>query len=318
MSDDRRGMGRGLAAILPRPGDEDGLREIPVELIDPNPRQPRQTFDEVKLGELAESIRTRGVLQPIVVRPLAGGRYELRRRRAPPARRPDRGARADPGHAAPGRGLGAARPRARGEHGAAEPQRRRGGARVRDARRRPRAHQGGGRPAGRPQPRRDLQPDPPARPARGGARADRGRPPQRGPRSRHPALQGPRRAQALGPLAPATAPGRCGRRNAARATPSTRRPRRASPRSCTPISPRPWPPRRTRSRLLWAATSRPAPVASTVSSRSNSTTPRRRSSWLARCSRRGSGGSPESVGPPLQSAFAWPRRPAIRAISSAG
>jgi ParB family chromosome partitioning protein len=77
MSDDRRGMGRGLAAILPRPGDEDGLREIPVDLIDPNPRQPRRTFDETKLEELAESIRIRGVLQPIVVRPLAGGRYEL-------------------------------------------------------------------------------------------------------------------------------------------------------------------------------------------------------------------------------------------------
>jgi ParB family chromosome partitioning protein len=77
MSDDRRGMGRGLAAILPRPGDEDGLRDIPVDLIDPNPRQPRRSFDEGKLAELAESIRARGVLQPIVVRPLAGGRYEL-------------------------------------------------------------------------------------------------------------------------------------------------------------------------------------------------------------------------------------------------
>ena len=77
MSDDRRGMGRGLAAILPRPGDEDGLREIPVDLIDPNPRQPRSSFDETKLAELADSIRARGVLQPIVVRPLAGGRYEL-------------------------------------------------------------------------------------------------------------------------------------------------------------------------------------------------------------------------------------------------
>ena len=61
----------------PRPGDEDGLREIPVDLIDPNPRQPRSSFDETKLAELAESIRARGVLQPIVVRPLAGGRYEL-------------------------------------------------------------------------------------------------------------------------------------------------------------------------------------------------------------------------------------------------
>jgi ParB family transcriptional regulator, chromosome partitioning protein len=78
VAEDRRGMGRGLAAILPR-GDreEDGLREIPVELIGPNPRQPRRSFDEEKLAELAESIRARGVLQPIVVSPLAGGRYEL-------------------------------------------------------------------------------------------------------------------------------------------------------------------------------------------------------------------------------------------------
>ena len=78
MAEDRRGMGRGLAAILPRgPRDQDGLREIPLELIAPNPRQPRQSFDEVKLKELADSIRVRGVLQPIVVTPLAGGRYEL-------------------------------------------------------------------------------------------------------------------------------------------------------------------------------------------------------------------------------------------------
>src|SRR5215216_724269 len=71
-------MGRGLAAILPRPGKvEDSLREIPLDLIQPNARQPRRTFDQVRLAELAESIRTRGVLQPIVVRPLAGGTYEL-------------------------------------------------------------------------------------------------------------------------------------------------------------------------------------------------------------------------------------------------
>ena len=87
MSDDRRGMGRGLAAILPRPGDEDGLREIPVDLIDPNPRQPRRSFDETKLAELADSIRARGVLQPIVVRPLRGRALRAGRRRAPPARR---------------------------------------------------------------------------------------------------------------------------------------------------------------------------------------------------------------------------------------
>ena len=74
----QRGMGRGLAAILPRSGKiEDGLREIPPDLIQPNARQPRQTFDHVRLAELAESIKARGVLQPIVVRPLAGGSFEL-------------------------------------------------------------------------------------------------------------------------------------------------------------------------------------------------------------------------------------------------
>jgi ParB family transcriptional regulator, chromosome partitioning protein len=71
-------MGRGLAAILPRgQGGEQGLREIPVDLISPNPRQPRRAFDEAALAELAESIRARGLLQPIVVRGLPGGRYEL-------------------------------------------------------------------------------------------------------------------------------------------------------------------------------------------------------------------------------------------------
>jgi ParB family transcriptional regulator, chromosome partitioning protein len=74
----QRGMGRGLAAILPRTGKvEDGLREIPPELIQPNAQQPRRSFDQARLAELAESIRTRGVLQPIVVRPLAGGSFEL-------------------------------------------------------------------------------------------------------------------------------------------------------------------------------------------------------------------------------------------------
>jgi ParB family transcriptional regulator, chromosome partitioning protein len=74
----QRGMGRGLAAILPRTGKvEDGLREIPPDLIQPNAHQPRRSFDQARLAELAESIRTRGVLQPVVVRPLAGGSFEL-------------------------------------------------------------------------------------------------------------------------------------------------------------------------------------------------------------------------------------------------
>jgi ParB family transcriptional regulator, chromosome partitioning protein len=74
----QRGMGKGLAAILPRSqkGSE-GLRAVPVELIRPNPRQPRRRFDQAAIAELAQSIGSRGVLQPIVVRPLSDGAYEL-------------------------------------------------------------------------------------------------------------------------------------------------------------------------------------------------------------------------------------------------
>jgi ParB family chromosome partitioning protein len=75
-----RGMGRGLAAILSstatRP-EEAGLRELPTELIRPNPSQPRRDFDEEALLGLAESVKARGILQPVVVRPLAAGGYEL-------------------------------------------------------------------------------------------------------------------------------------------------------------------------------------------------------------------------------------------------
>ena len=74
----QRGMGRGLAAILPRSrADESGLREIPLDLVRPNQRQPRREFDEAALLALAESIRSRGILQPVVVRPVAGGTFEL-------------------------------------------------------------------------------------------------------------------------------------------------------------------------------------------------------------------------------------------------
>jgi ParB family chromosome partitioning protein len=73
-----RGIGRGLAAILP-PAREQGesLQEIPVDLLDPNPRQPRTRFEDAELRELAESVGARGMLQPVLVRPLVGGRYEL-------------------------------------------------------------------------------------------------------------------------------------------------------------------------------------------------------------------------------------------------
>jgi ParB family chromosome partitioning protein len=72
-------MGRGLAAILataPR-DDQEELRQIPIELISANPHQPRRQFDEESLLTLADSIRARGVIQPVLVRPVAGGRYEL-------------------------------------------------------------------------------------------------------------------------------------------------------------------------------------------------------------------------------------------------
>jgi ParB family chromosome partitioning protein len=72
-------MGRGLAAILsvaPK-DDAEELRELPVDLIGPNPNQPRRSFDEDSLLALAGSIRARGVLQPVLVRPLSAARYEL-------------------------------------------------------------------------------------------------------------------------------------------------------------------------------------------------------------------------------------------------
>jgi ParB family transcriptional regulator, chromosome partitioning protein len=74
-----KGMGRGLAAILSvAPRDElQELRPIPVDMIDPSPNQPRQAFDEDSLLALAGSIRAQGVLQPVLVRPLPNGRYEL-------------------------------------------------------------------------------------------------------------------------------------------------------------------------------------------------------------------------------------------------
>ncbi len=76
------GMGRGLGAILsvsaPTDGPErDDLRELPVEIIAPNPNQPRKQFDEDALQKLADSLGEKGVLQPVLVRPVAGGTYEL-------------------------------------------------------------------------------------------------------------------------------------------------------------------------------------------------------------------------------------------------
>ena len=74
----RRGIGRGLSAILPdtpAPGEE--LRQLPVEMIKANPKQPRRRFEAETITGLAESIRAAGVIQPLLVHPLADGTYEL-------------------------------------------------------------------------------------------------------------------------------------------------------------------------------------------------------------------------------------------------
>lgn len=79
MASGRRGIGRGLAAILPETeATEAGeLRELPVSLIKPNPSQPRTKFDPEALAALAASIEATGVVQPLLVRPLPDGSYEL-------------------------------------------------------------------------------------------------------------------------------------------------------------------------------------------------------------------------------------------------
>ena len=78
MSAPKPGMGRGLSAILPDVGPgEPHYREVPVDLILPNPNQPRRRLDPESISALAESIAAAGVIQPLVVRPLPDGRYEL-------------------------------------------------------------------------------------------------------------------------------------------------------------------------------------------------------------------------------------------------
>ena len=84
----RRGLGRGLEALIPSSpaeAEESGLQEvdgarfaeIPLTQIVPNPRQPRQSFDEDEMSELVHSIQEVGLLQPVIVRATGAGSYEL-------------------------------------------------------------------------------------------------------------------------------------------------------------------------------------------------------------------------------------------------
>ncbi|HUG62333.1 MAG TPA: ParB/RepB/Spo0J family partition protein [Methylomirabilota bacterium] len=88
MTDDggRRRLGRGLAALIGDAGNEfevvervRGIRKVPIDLITANPRNPRRLFREEDLAELTESVRQRGLIQPVIVRsqPNGGNGYEL-------------------------------------------------------------------------------------------------------------------------------------------------------------------------------------------------------------------------------------------------
>src|SRR6478672_33984 len=75
-SERQSGLGRGLASLIPQRAQPNGVTEIPLTRIEPNPRQPRQRFDADQLEALAASIREHGVLQPILVTETLDG-YQL-------------------------------------------------------------------------------------------------------------------------------------------------------------------------------------------------------------------------------------------------
>lgn len=84
MPDDapRSRLGRGLASLIGDVGTEAadrgrGQRRVPIELLKPNPNNPRRAFPDAELDELASSIRDRGIIQPIVVRPTGRDNYEI-------------------------------------------------------------------------------------------------------------------------------------------------------------------------------------------------------------------------------------------------
>lgn len=82
-----RGLGRGLSALMADVTQDVGNQEpdaprrpdqkVPIEKLKANPNQPRRTFDESHLNDLAASIKEKGILQPLIVRPIDGGEYEI-------------------------------------------------------------------------------------------------------------------------------------------------------------------------------------------------------------------------------------------------
>lgn len=73
----RRGLGRGLEVLIGGAASSPELVQIPLGSIKPNSRQPRRRFDAEGISELAESVRVQGLVQPVVVRPVPGGTWEL-------------------------------------------------------------------------------------------------------------------------------------------------------------------------------------------------------------------------------------------------
>ena len=75
----KKALGRGLQSLIPvgHAGGRDEIEEVPLPLVSPNPFQPRRAFDEAELTDLANSVKTKGILQPILVRRLGDGGYEL-------------------------------------------------------------------------------------------------------------------------------------------------------------------------------------------------------------------------------------------------
>jgi len=77
----KRGLGRGLDALLPKKvkaaPPETGLEEVPIEFIQPGKYQPRTYFAEESIAELSDSIKAQGVIQPIILRPIGDDRYEI-------------------------------------------------------------------------------------------------------------------------------------------------------------------------------------------------------------------------------------------------